>query len=164
MFAKVFLDFIPNWRRLIFYQPTCMLLLSNTRCPMWNSLSLTPSGVRRDGPGLPGPLPRDGGNVARVGRHRPQLRRPLQPVRQPDGAARQREAEGEVHDEGQQPSSSTDQQHWQTEVGVCPVVSSPCTLPLSPATDGGTRGRAGHERTQLGLRRRLHETPSQEGR
>lgn len=84
------------------YPPTLVVCAT-----MRYSLSLTPSGVRRDGPGLPRPLPRDGGNVARVGRHRAQLRRPLQPVRQPDGAARQRQAEGEVHDEGQQPKKAS---------------------------------------------------------
>lgn len=144
------------------------LLLFEPLRPWCEPLSLTASGARRNGPGLPRALHRDGGDVARVGRHRPQLRRPLQPVRQPDGAARHRQAEGEVHDKGQQPNkrlrrSAHSQRPPQTEVADWPVIS-PCTLLPSPVTDGGTRGRAGHERTQLGLRRRLHEAPSQEGR
>lgn len=138
--------------------------LARTGCQtlvVWAKLwcSLTPSGVRWDGPGLPRPLHRDGGDVARVGRHRPQLRRPLQPVRQPDGATRQPGAEGKVHDQGRLRSTLTG---W----GGCAARGELTvhSVAVAAAPDGGTRGRAGNERTQLGLRRRLHEAPSQEGR
>lgn len=75
--------------------------------PLFKLLSVTFSGARRNGPGLPRTLHCDGGNVTGVGGHRPQLRRPLQPLRQPDGAPRQREADGEVHAKGQQPNHFT---------------------------------------------------------
>lgn len=173
MFLQKLFKFHPQLERIQFLSTNlCAVILKRLLFeplrPWCEPLSLTASGARRNGPGLPRALHRDGGDVARVGRHRPQLRRPLQPVRQPDGAARQRQAEGEVHDEGQQPNkrlhrSAHSQRPPQTEVAVWPVIS-PCTLLPSPVTDGGTRGRAGHERTQLGLRRRLHEAPSQEGR
>lgn len=64
-------------------------------------MTLVYSGIRWYRVGLLGPRHSDGGNVTSVGGHRAQLRRPLEPVCQPDGATCKREAEGEVHAEGE---------------------------------------------------------------
>ena len=53
-------------------------------------------GIRRRQHGLPGAHDRDGGNLARLGVGGPVLRRPQQPVRQPDQAQRQRRAKAQV--------------------------------------------------------------------
>jgi isovaleryl-CoA dehydrogenase len=53
-------------------------------------------GIRRRPDGLPGPHRGDGRNLARLGVGRPVLRRPLEPVRQPDQAQRHRRAEAQI--------------------------------------------------------------------
>ncbi|KAG1088365.1 hypothetical protein G6F40_013516 [Rhizopus arrhizus] len=52
--------------------------------------------IRRHRHGLPGPRGGDGRNLARLWRHRPVLRRALQPVREPDQPQRHGGPEGQV--------------------------------------------------------------------